>query len=66
MLKYQHNFRPGHIYDYDFDIVNLPFMDDDVRCRVISELFSFARVCNHVMDFNAQNKCLTAKPLSHV
>ena len=24
---------------------------------------SFARVCNHVTDFNARNKCLTAKLL---
>ena len=29
----------------------------------ISQLIRFARVCNHVADFNAQNKCLTAKLL---
>ena len=28
-----------------------------------SQLISFARVCNHVTDFNARNKCLTAKLL---
>ena len=29
----------------------------------VSQLIRFARVCNHVTDFNAQNKCLTAKLL---
>ena len=29
----------------------------------ISQLIRFARVCSHVEDFNALNKCLTAKPL---
>ena len=29
----------------------------------ISQLIRFARVCSHVENFNAQNKCLTAKPL---
>ena len=28
-----------------------------------SQLIRFARACNHVTDFNAQNKCLTAKLL---
>ena len=27
----------------------------------ISQLIRFARVCNHVADFNARNKCLTVK-----
>ena len=27
----------------------------------ISQLIRFARVCNHVDDFKARNKCLTAK-----
>ena len=54
--------------DFDFDIVNFPFLDGDVPCRVsygvyISQLIRFARVCNHVTDFNARNKCLTAKLL---
>ena len=39
-------------------IVNFPFLDGDVPCRAsygeyISQLIRFARVCNHVMDFNA-------------
>ena len=45
-----------------------PFLDSDVPRRAsygvyISQLFRFARVCNHVTDFNARNKCLTAKLL---
>ena len=55
----------------DFDIVNFPFLDGDVPPRAsygvyISQLIRFARVCNHVMDFNARNKCLTAKLLQQV
>ena len=43
-------------------------MDGDVPRRAsygvyISQLIRFARVCNHVTDFNARNKCLTAKLL---
>ena len=43
-------------------------MDGDVPRRAsygvyISQLIRFARVCNHVMDFNARNKCLSAKLL---
>ena len=29
----------------------------------ISQLIRFARVCHHVADFNARNRCLTAKLL---
>ena len=32
-------------------------------CVYISQLIRFARVYNHVTDFNARNKCLTAKNL---
>ena len=54
--------------DFDFDIVNFPFLDGDVpRCSsygvYISQIIRFARVCSHVEDFNARNKCLTAKLL---
>ena len=54
--------------DFDFDIVNFPFLDDDVPRRpsygvYISQLIRFARVCSHVEGFNARNKCLTAKLL---
>ena len=51
--------------DFDFDIVNFPFLDGDVPRRpsygvYISQLIRFARVCSHVDDFNTRNKCLTA------
>ena len=51
--------------DFDFDILNFPFLDGDVPRRpaygvYISQLIRFARVCCHVDDFN---KCLTAKLL---
>ena len=55
--------------DYDFDIVNFPFLDGDVpRCPsygvYISQLIRFARASSHVNDFNNHdNKCLTAKLL---
>ena len=78
--------------DFDFDIVNFPFLDGDVPRRAsygfwsgnlfliapfpdlcllvlfsygvyISQLIRFARVCNHVADFNSRNKCLTTKLL---
>ena len=49
-----------------FSIVNFPFLDVDVPRRAsygvyISQLTWFARVCNHVADFSARNKCVTAK-----
>ena len=52
----------------DFVIVNFPFFDGDVPRRAsygvnISQLIRFARVCNHVADFNARNKYSTAKLL---
>ena len=54
--------------DFDFDIVNFPFLDGDVPRRpsygvYISQLIRFARVCSHVDDFNTRNKCLHAKLL---
>ena len=54
--------------DYDFDIMNFPFLDGDVSrstsCGVyISQLIRFARVSSHVDDFYTRNKVLTAKLL---
>ena len=54
--------------DFDFDIVNFPFLDGDVPRRpsyevYISQLIRFARVCSHVFHFNTRNKCFTAKLL---
>ena len=49
-----------------FNIVNFPYLDGNVPCRpsygmYISQLIRFARVCSHVEDFNARNKCLLKK-----
>ena len=57
--------------DFDFDIVNFPFLDGDVPRRpsygvYISQLIRFARVCSHEDDFNARNEYLTAKLLKQV
>ena len=69
-LSVANGFVSSKIYDkrddFDFDIVNFPFLDGDVPRRAsygvyISQLIRFARVCNHVTDFNARNKYLTAK-----
>ena len=54
--------------DFDFDIVNFPFLDGDVPQRpsydvYISQLIRFARAPSHVNDFNNRNKLLTAKLL---
>ena len=72
-LSVANEFVSSKIYDKrdDFDLiykVNFPFFDGDVPRRAsygvhISQLIRFARVCNHVTDFNARNKCLTAKLL---
>ena len=71
-LSISNDFVSSKIYDkrddFDFDIVNFPFLDGDVPHRpsygvYISQLIRFARVCSHVDDFNARNKCLTAKLL---
>ena len=49
--------------------MNFPFLDGDVPRRTsyagvfISQLIRFARVCSQVEDFNASNRCLTAKLL---
>ena len=56
--------------DFDFGIVNFPFLDGDVPRRLsygvytcISQLIRFARVCSLVDDSNTRNKSLTAKLL---
>ena len=69
-LSISDSFVSSKIYDkcddFDFDILNFPFLDGDVPRRLsygvyISQLIRFARVCSHVDDFNTCNKCLTAK-----
>ena len=54
--------------DFDFDIVNFPFLDGDVPRRTsygvyISQLIRFARASSNLNDFNYRNKALTAKRL---
>ena len=54
--------------NFDFDIVNFPFFDDDIPRSTsygvhISQLIRFARVFSHVDDFNTGNKVLIAKLL---
>ena len=54
--------------DFEFDIVNFPFLDGDVSRRTsygvyISQLIRFARASSNVGDFNCRNKALTAKLL---
>ena len=54
--------------DFDFDIVNFPFLDSDVPRSTpygidISQLIRFARVSSQVDDFHTRNKVLTAKLL---
>ena len=70
-LSISNGFVSSKIYDkrddFDFDIVNFPFLDGDVprstSYRVyISHLIRFARVSS-VVDFNARNKSSTAKLL---
>ena len=52
--------------DFNFEIVNFPFIDEDVPRSpsygvYISQLIRFARVCLNVDDFNNRNLFLTAK-----
>ena len=57
--------------DFNFEIVNFPFLDGDVPCSpsygvYISQLIRFARLCSNVDDFNNKNLLLTAKLLKQV
>ena len=52
--------------DFDFEIVNFPFLDGDVPRSTsygvyISQIIRFARASSYVADFNTQNKLLTQK-----
>ena len=54
--------------DFNFKIVNFPFLDGDVPCSpsygvYISQLLCFARVCSNVDDLNNKNLFLIAKLL---
>ena len=52
--------------DFDFEIVNFPFLDGDVPRSTsygvyISQLIRFARASSNVTDFNTRNRMLTQK-----
>ena len=54
--------------DFDFEIVNFPFLDGDVPRSTsygvyISQLIRFARASSYITDFNTCNKLLTQKLL---
>ena len=54
--------------DFDLEIVNFPFLDDDVPRSTsygvyISQLIRFARAPGYITDFNTNNKSLTQKLL---
>ena len=54
--------------DFDFDIVNFPFLDGDIPRLTsygvyISQLIRFARASSNLSDFNCRNKAHTAKLL---
>ena len=54
--------------DFDFEIVNFPFLDGDVPHSTsygvyIYQLIRFARASSRVADFNTRNKLLTQKLL---
>ena len=66
-------FASSNIYDkrddFNFDIVNLPFLDGDILAATsygvyISRLIRFARVSSHVVDFNTRNQILATKLLT--
>ena len=68
-LSISNGFVSSKIYDkrddFDFDIVNFPFLYGDVPSRpfygvYISQLIRFARVCSHVDDFNTRNKAFSS------
>ena len=71
-LSISNGFVSPKIYDkcddFDFDIINFPFLDGDVP-RSTSyvvynyHLIRFARVSSYVAEFNARNKSLTAELL---
>ena len=51
--------------DFDFEIVNFPFLDGDVPHSTSYGVYIFARASSYVADFNTRNKLLTQKLLKH-
>ena len=55
--------------DFNFKIVNYPFLDGDIPISpsygvFISQLVRFARICSSVNDFRARSKLMTTKLLN--
>ena len=55
--------------NFDFQIVNFPFLDGDVPCSTsyevnISQLTRFARLSSHVADFSTRNGLLIQELLT--
>ena len=65
-LSISNGFVSSKIYDkrddFDFNIVNFPFLDGGVPRSTSYEVY-ISRVSSHLADFNARNKSLTAKLL---
>ena len=71
-LSISNDIVPTKMYDkrddFDFEIVDFPFLDGDVPCSpsygvYISQLIRFAKESSYVTDFNTRNKLLTQKLL---
>ena len=66
-LSTSNEFVSSKIYDkrddFDFDIVNFPFLDGDVPRSTAYGVSLFGIVSSYAADFNARNKSLTAKLL---
>ena len=71
-LSIANGFVSSKIYDkrddFDFDIVNFPFLEGDVPRRAsyvvyISQHIRFARVCNHVTDFNVRRQNFSSRAI---
>ena len=65
-LSIVNEFVSSQIYDKRDDFAFDMAIDGDVPRLAsygayISQLIRFVRACNHVTDFNMQNKCLTAR-----
>ena len=64
-LTISDGFSSSKIYDerddFDFDIVNFPFLDGDIPRATSYGVYVSVRVSSHVADFNTRNKVLSAK-----
>ena len=63
-MKYNFKITPDATKN-ESGLTQMIMMGDSIRHNngLTSQLIRFARVCNHVTDFNARNTCLTSKLL---